>query len=135
MLPRKKGHGSKNFGPPCFCSFGFGVNWCPSNLKNAPTGLISRSRSQFLGINMLFKDLMCTITIRKYCSKTHSKTWCSKKLVPRYVVTVMEMQLQRFIDSLSFHLSFSQFMFYTPAIHSLCCSFLIFSSRSPPSRH
>ena len=29
----------------------------------------------------------------KYCSKTHSQTWCPKK-VPRYVVTVMEMQLQ-----------------------------------------
>ena len=29
----------------------------------------------------------------KYCTKTHSQTWCPKK-VPRYVVTVMEMQLQ-----------------------------------------
>ena len=37
--------------------------------------------------------------------------------------------LTGFIDSLSFHLSFSQVMFFTPAIHSLCCSFLIFSSR------
>ena len=31
----------------------------------------------------------------KYCCKTHSQTWCPKKLVPHYVATVMDMQLQR----------------------------------------
>ena len=79
------------------------------------------------------------------CSKTHSQRCCSNKLVPRYVVTVMETTsmvdlLMGFVYSRSFHLRFSQTMFYTPTY--TCCvvffsNFFITSSRtfSPPSRH
>ena len=42
VLPRKKGRGSKIFQPDrqVLSAFSLSANGCPSNLKNAPTGLL-----------------------------------------------------------------------------------------------